>query len=402
MRVYFSYFGLEYKRAFKGVVSMILAVIASLILMIAALTGVTGVMNDAKKIEIVHVDVAAEGDQSNLGLISALLNGTDSVKSICTFYFTDKAEAESDMNSGKADAAIFLSDDFYNDVNNGVNTPVNVIMGSRLPLSEEVFKELIRDGVAVIQTTEAAVYSVTDVSGIYEMTVPVDKMQSMITDVFVGTAFNRGSMFDEVVLSATGEVDMYQYYTVSFITIMMLMMGMGFGYMYRKDSIAVEEKLKMFGISSAAVSFVRIIVMSSILWLMAAALVLIVPHVDILEDYVQIYPSAGSILMLFIPSFSMSCFFHMIYSLGERGSHAGMIMLLTDTVMIIISGLIIPAALLPGTVSLIGSAAPLHFWFAGVMNDLFGDVVNLGNILYQVLYGLVFAVIGELLLWKNT
>ena len=300
MRVYFSYFGLEYKRAFKGVVSMILAVIASLILMIAALTGVTGVMNDAKKIEIVHVDVAAEGDQSNLGLISALLNGTDSVKSICSFYFTDKAEAESDMNSGKADAAIFLSDDFYNDVNNGVNTPVNVIMGSRLPLSEEVFKELIRDGVAVIQTTEAAVYSVTDVSGIYEMTVPVDKMQSMITDVFVGTAFNRGSMFDEVVLSATGEVDMYQYYTVSFITIMMLMMGMGFGYMYRKDSIAVEEKLKMFGISSAAVSFVRIIVMSSILWLMAAALVLIVPHVDILEDYVQIYPSAGSILMLLV------------------------------------------------------------------------------------------------------
>ena len=79
---------------------MILAVIASLILMIAALTGVTGVMNDAKKIEIVHVDVAAEGDQSNLGLISALLNGTDSVKSICSFSdasFSDTQNAIHDV-----------------------------------------------------------------------------------------------------------------------------------------------------------------------------------------------------------------------------------------------------------------------------------------------------------------
>ena len=393
--IFIKYLGLEYKRALY-VISRMIFVIAAIVLVSFAVTfcGMK-TMESSKDFCMIRVDIAAQGDHTDIGLISSLLENTDSVKSVCTFETTDMTTAVKGIEDGSVDAAVILGADFYNDVNNGINTPVRIILGNRVPLGSSVFKELARDGVKLVRTTEAAVYASSDTAREYSMDVDIDQLQNAVTDIFISSEMNRAVMFDNVVMSSFGEVNLREYYSSSFLTSLILFMGLCFGYMYRRDSTAFEDRLRMYGIRSAGSSAAKVTVMTTILW----AVCLIVMAAATVTGASTGY-SVYQIIAMLIPSFSIASFFHMIYSMGRRDTHAGMLLFLLDILMTVSSGLIIPVSYLPKAVARIGSVMPLGLWFPGISNILFGRP-DAAVLFRMTAAGLACAVAGGIFLWKD-
>ena len=105
--------------------------------------------------------VTAPGDfVTRLG--ANAITGMNSVQQVCDIQFMDKKEAEESMQTGKIDAAIYLTEDIYSDISSGENTPVRVQVSSRSFAGLDLFEDLLGDGMTMLQTGEAMVYSLTN------------------------------------------------------------------------------------------------------------------------------------------------------------------------------------------------------------------------------------------------
>ena len=383
-----------------------IAVILICSLMLGAIVSlVAGRMDSSKHYSLVKVDIAADGNQPDINLITSILSQTDSVKSVCSFEIKDKEQAENDIADAKADAAVILGEDFYDDVNNGVNTPVTIILGKRLRIGTETFKELARDGVSYIRTTEAAVYAADDTAAAYSMNIDTAKLQDAVSDIFISAVMNRGALFDAEVLLPFGKIGQNGYYASSFVTLFLLFLGFGFRYMYRKDGRAVDERLRMYGIRSLQNTAAKITVMTTILFSFSFIVMAIMcisgmtVRVGLLEQGKR-YFIVRQIFMMLIPSFSMACFLHMIYSGGRRDKNAIVLLFLLDIFMIVSSGVIVPISFLPDITARAGSIMPLRYWFLGISQILSGRL-DVSTVAIQCAFGIAFAVAGEVFLWKN-
>lgn len=401
MRTFVTYFVLEYKKSIKVLLKSFGSTLMMLLLVIAGTCAVSYVVFQSHIFEPIKVGMIIEGEDDRVKMVTKVVSAMDSVKSICNFVYVEEDEAKKLLIENELQAAIVLPEDFYEDVDSGYNTPLTVYVSKHASLNQKVFQELLTDGVSLLRTSEAGVYSMLSVGKEYSAELSQRKIGDVISNIYIEEAFYRGQVFSSNVLSSLGETDLYQYYFVSAITIFLLMSGLNYSFLYQKRTRAVEDKLKISGVGAGKVSVIKVLVMGNLLWLLSAAFYVAACAISEKMD-ASLFLFDGRTLLYLIPqALSIAAYFHMMYTISGKSGQGAVVVFAVNMFMILCSGAVIPAAYLPSFAEKTGRYLPLTFWNQYGAQAVFGQI-SPELLLVHLAIIVAGTGIGAAVSWKNT
>lgn len=395
-----QYIRLEYKKTGRSLTRMLAALMLLILIILGGTAGAGYLLYRSGLFSPVEIAVVIPGDQAEVRRMSGLLSMAESVNRVCRFAYVNEQTAREGIGSGRFRAAIILPVNFYEDVNEGRNTPATVVMPEHPALNTAVFKELVSDGTRLIGITEAAVYAATDTAADFQAPASQADIENILTDIYMKNILSRERTFREEVLSPTGRTDIREYYTSAFLAEILLLCGIFFGFLYKPQDRAVERKLRMYGVGAAAVSAVKVAVMMTVLFGMAVFLYAAACVVSDTAFRLQLAFDPAACISFLPAAFSMAAFFHMIYSLGSNQLQISLLLLILSFIMILLCGCVLPTAYLPAAVRAAGRAMPL-FWWRQYLSDALYSLPAWQAGLSQILTGMLFAGIGGGLLCRN-
>jgi hypothetical protein len=389
-----QYIRIEYKRAFAAMRSMLLASCVLLLAVAAGSVAITQVMKHLTAFEKITVAMVLPKSQQTgtLHTFSELISTQESVSNICDFVYMDEKKAVEAMHEGSAQAAIIFGETFMYDVMNGINTPATVLLPEDSTIFTDTFREEVSDGISLIRTGEAAIYSTTEVGlSAVPMIIERGDMENFLTQLFSVAALSRDSFFSSEEVSAYGENSVVQYYAAAGLTVFLVFFGMVFGSMYTRSDIAVRKKMRVAGPGAVSGSLIRIVVMTTILLLVSclfAALMNVYGTAG--GDSIMAKDWAESFPVLILTCFSIACFFHFIYSITGEGTQNIMILLLSGVFMTLLSGILFPAVFLPDLLQSLSTYMPESLWRTGITDFICGRLsakTAASELIVAVLFG---------------
>lgn len=371
MRFFLRYLSLEGKKSLIAARKSMVKFIVMLLLIAGGSLAVSLVMRDAGVFQTAEIGVVIPEDEAQTKMVAQFISAMDSVKSVCHFQYLDQGEAMASLEEGTLDAVLSLPEQFYEDVDSGKNTPATIYFPENALLNTRVFGELVTDGVSLLRTAEAGVYAAYDTAQIYQTEISRDQIGDVISGLYIYEAFDRTSVFQKNVYSSLGKADLYQYYFSAAVLLLLLMMGVNYGYLYQKQSRAVEEKIRIYGIGEGKNALIKVFLMTVPLWLVgilvyaAGCLVSGKLHLSFLWFDREVLP--GTLLLAAV----IAAYFQLIYTISGESTRGTIVLLAVNVFQIMASGVVIPAAYLPGIFGKIGAFFPLTFWDSYYLKLLF-------------------------------
>ena len=322
----------------------------------------------------VRIGIVITDNSEDSKKLFQLVYAMESVNSICNFVYLEEEDMIKELQCGTVKAVLKISSDFYNDVNTGVNTPVQLFLNKEEQFETTIFHELIMNACSLIQITEAAIYSAGDVMAVYEADISISQMEDIFTQLYVTDILQRHDTFEQRVLSATGNLDLVQYYYVAMICIILLMFGLNFGFLYQKEEIEIFRILKREGISFYQFSFVKTIAIALQLWIFMVIWYSISCLVCYVIQNSVLYWDVKVLALLGIIAFSVASYFNVVYSWCSEFTKSGMILFVFNVAMFLVSGVILPVSYMPAIVEQMQMWSPLTVWWDCISKSIFGDM----------------------------
>lgn len=362
MKFFFRYLALEGKKSLRVARKSIVKFIVMLLLIAGGVLAVSLVMSDAGVFQTAEIGVVIPEDENQTKMVAQFISNMDSVKSVCHFQYLDQKSALDALDAGSLDAVISLPEQFYEDVDSGKNTPATIYFPKNAPLNTRVFGELVTDGVSLLRTAEAGVYAAYDTAGIYRAELTNDQIGDVISDLYIYEAFDRTLVFQKSVYSSLGKADLYQYYFSAGVLILLLMLGVNQSHLYQRQSRAVENKIRIYGIGEGKNALIKLLLMTIPLWL--AGTIIYVAGCAVSKQYHLSFlwfdreVLAGTLLLAAV----IAAYFHLVYTVSGESTRGTVVLLAVNMLQVIASGVVIPTAYLPKLFEKIAPFFPLTFW----------------------------------------
>ncbi len=246
------------------------------------------------------VDVALEKEDQMTALLLSLAGNMPSVENASKLVITDNDTAEKDVASGKADAAVFLPADLYNDVDSGINTHVRVVIREDSGIRAAAFRELVTDAVSILRSAEACVYTRGSLCDESERQQIYDETAEKLTDM----VRNRESLFGRTIQVSSFSGDLTSYYASSLLLAVLFTVSSGFSAFYGREDRMAAMLLRRNGVNLPTQVFSRFISQTLCCICMSLPLTLIMRTV-LSEDFrvfpaVVIASAAASLWSVFI------------------------------------------------------------------------------------------------------
>lgn len=372
---------LEFKNSLKAVRKTIIGLIVTTFILTVATAAVSFVMGRDNTVNPLTAAVIMHDDDSLSRMLVRYVSQTDSISAISEFKYMDEDEAFDALTEGSVDIVIDIPPDLYNDINVGINTPVDVCIGENSGLLTNMFAEVIASGTGYVRTTEAAVYAFIDVSasGEYTLLISDAPIGDHIAGIYATKIMHRLRIFDSVIVSEYGMLGVYQFYFMTLMMILMMYSGLCFGYLYDKETASVEKKLKVYGVNRLAVSAVKEIVMTTHLYLLSLIIYFAALYVQKVADIFIFDFTPLHLLILLGLSVSVAILYDMIYTLSSDNYTAQPVILLLLIISFIMAGMIMPYSHMPGWVHAAGRVIPLTYmkdYFAGLMYNSSENIIG--------------------------
>ncbi len=362
MKFFFRYLALEGKKSLRVARKSIVKFIVMLLLIAGGVLAVSLVMSDAGVFQTAEIGVVIPEDENQTKMVAQFISNMDSVKSVCHFQYLDQKSALDALDAGSLDAVLSLPEQFYEDVDSGKNTPATIYFPKNAPLNTRVFGELVTDGVSLLRTAEAGVYAAYDTAGIYRAELTNDQIGDVISDLYIYEAFDRTLVFQKSVYSSLGKADLYQYYFSAGVLILLLMLGVNQSHLYQRQSRAVENKIRIYGIGEGKNALIKLLLMTIPLWL--AGTIIYVAGCAVSKQYHLSFlwfdreVLAGTLLLAAV----IAAYFHLVYTISGESTRGTVVLLAVNMLQVIASGIVIPTAYLPKLFEKIAPFFPLTFW----------------------------------------
>lgn len=306
-----------------------------------------------------------------------LVESMESVSSICSFTLPDKSTAEQQLADGQIAGIIYLGADAYQDINTGVNTPIEIRLSSAASsLNRDTFSSLVSAGVSLIRTTEAAVYAGGSLPGNGQED-GAKITEDDIFEVYLKYILNRTSLFTTKTGSPLGELTLRQFYLGSALLLILLLFGIGFTGFYTEEEETVTDLLSR-DVPFPALDGARLLTEFVLLLVTGAALgavLLLVPAFNPAAAGL----SAGGRLLLWVKAlpalsaclFSMAAFWHFLY-LVLPNEGAGLVSLLITVLLFAFSGGLVPEVYMPPVCRALAAISPVRLWQGCLFDALSG------------------------------
>lgn len=392
MRFFLRYLSLEGKKSLIAARKSMVKFIVMLLLIAGGVLAVSLVMKDAGVFQTAEIGVVIPEDEAQTKMVAQFISAMDSVKSVCHFQYLNQDKAMASLEKGTLDAVLSLPEQFYEDVDSGKNTPATIYFPEKASLNTRVFGELVTDGVSLLRTAEAGVYATYDTAQIYQAEISRDQIGDVISELYIYEAFDRTSVFQKNVYSSLGKADLCQYYFSAAVLLLFLMMGVNYGYLYQKQSRAVEDKIRIYGIGEGKNALIKVFLMTIPLWLVGilvyAAGCLVSGKLHLAFLWFDREVLSGTLLLAAV----IAAYFHLIYTISGESTKGTIVLIAVNVFQIMASGVVIPAAYLPGIFGKIGSFLPLTFWDSYYLKLLFFGIKGQETRQLILMFAVFFAV----------
>lgn len=311
----------------------------------------------------------------------------DSVKSICEFRQMEQEEALEELQGGKLQAVVALPARFYEDVDLGKNTPAVVYFPKDTGFGGVLFRELLKDGVSMLQTAEAGVYATyACIEDGEDLVTPYGEVGNLLARAYFGAVADRTVLYDSSVISPFGETDASGFYTVTGVLVLFMMCGTGFAFIFDRSSVFVLQRLRQSGAGALILTFEKILVMLT---------GLLVPAVVVMT----ISGKWGYIAHVIILLLSLSAYFFALYELAGEGQRGSILLLLVNIGQLLPAGVALPVSYLPPAVARFGVYLPASGWLALARGIVLSE--RSVTLLPTILWGVAFWLIGYALLKRR-
>ncbi len=311
----------------------------------------------------------------------------DSVKSICEFRQMGQEEALEELQDGNLQAVVALPARFYEDVDSGKNTPAVVYFPKDTGFGGILFRELLKDGVSMLQTAEAGVYATyACIDDGEEPAIEYAEVGNLLARAYFGAVADRTVLYDSSVISPFGETDAAGFYTVTGVLVLFMMCGTGFAFLFDRSSVFVLQRLRQNGAGALILTFEKILVMLT---------GLLVPAVVVMT----IGGKWGYIAHVIILLLSLSAYFFALYELAGEGQRGSILLLLVNIGQLLPAGVALPVSYLPPAVARFGVYLPASGWFALARGIVLSE--RSVTLLPTILWGAAFWLIGYALLKRR-
>ncbi len=359
-----------------------------MLLLLAILTIVAGqALYGGNPFSKISVAVSTSEKDDLTDMLLRFIASMDSVKSICEFRQMEEEEALDDLRDGKLQAVISLPARFYEDVDSGKNTPAVVYFPKDIGFGGILFRELLKDGVSMLQTAEAGVYATYASIGEDEpLATEYAQVGDLLARAYFGAVADRTVIFDSEVVSPFGKTDAAGFYSVTAVLVILMLCGPGFAFLFDKASVSVLTRLRQSGAGALILSFEKIFVMLTSLLVPACIAV-------------GIGGKWGYIAHVIVFLFSLSAYFFVIYELAGEGQRGSILLLLFSIGQLLPAGVILPASYLPAQTARLGAYLPAAGWFSLLRDIAISERAI--TLLPTVLWGCFFFLIGSWVLHRH-
>lgn len=395
-----TYYILEYKKSIKIFIKSILGMVLMLIFLILGVAAVSFTLLQSQVFDKVQVAVVIPETEKEVKFAASYISAMESVESICEFLYMSETEAGKSMEDGEVEAIMVFPENFFEEVYVGENPPATIYFSDGSAHNTKVFRGLLDAGVSLLQISEAGVYAMLYVSHEYAPMIEGGELGDYMAGLYVKQILQKDKVFTKNVISAMGTLSYEEYYFSAAFLVLLLMTGLHFGHLYEKKNKAVEQKLRLYGIGYWQITGIRVLIMTSILWMLSVLFYLLVYAADRLWGNGFADFNLKILCGLLLLCISIAAYFHVVYMISNDGIQGAVMVLSLNMIMLIGSGVIIPAAYFPEIVAGIGKWMPVSVWNSYQAGLMFGTF-SFTQVIETIVIGIAGVGIGALLYEKK-
>lgn len=328
----------------------------------------------------------------------------ESASQICHFVQMTDEEGVRSLENGDIAALIVLPEQLVEGIMNGVNPSVEVFFPKNAGLEAMLLRELTESGAGLLRVAQAQIYGAYDTAVEYGLMDRLSVMEGEIDSYNLAFALDRLAIYQEEMVSATGKMNMIQFYVASGAVLFLLLTGMAIYPVVQREPEAFRKQLTRYGTGEVWQSFCKWLCgfLCVSLFGCIALTVLKIAGIfapEVVESLIlaltgsrrgsDIGVQAGMMLLILI---TISTLVYMIYSLAGSRSSAILLIFLLSVVMIYLSGGLVPSMFLPKVMQVIGDRLPTAYLIravGGILTGYHRDILRqcvLGLCCYTVLF----------------
>lgn len=288
----------------------------------------------------ISVGVVLPEEDTMAEMAVRMLGSLDSVSSLCDFAFMDEEEARGAFREGRVMGIMQVPEGMVEGIMNGSNPPVSVLLSAG-GLESAVFKELTLAGARILGAAQAGIYAgdqLLHASGLEEK---IPELEAELNQRYLAYSLPRANYFQRELVQASGDVNSLQFYVISALVLYLLLEVIPASGYLTGESLELEQKLRLFGVSPLWHRFTKIICLGLLLMTAGLVFCLGAHWAGFLEFSWVMAPAL--FFMCFLAA-SMSLFFYECTK-----SLMGLVMSLSAASMILLflSGGMVPSVFLP-------------------------------------------------------
>lgn len=378
---------------------------------------------ETMKVAVVISDTSNGQDKENEYIKQAFeyLGKIDTVKNVCHFVTAeDESKAVKQLKKGVYSAVIVVPEKFISSIINGENRPARIIFAKEgATTNSAIFREMIRAGASDVSTAQAGVYALSDVFNIFPFTQEErNKAEMYLNTKYFGYAIDRNIYFEAVEVTKYGSLNIFQFYTVTGVILLLLLSGVTCVSLLKSDGAVLGASMKRFGVAAGVSHCFKVIGVSVVFWLIFGVVYSLVGLSAIR------YPEAGRIIAavgnaeglsgienlnpgwvmnvifglcgIFILMLSVFSFAGLVFKLADKTVSGVLLLFILSVVMMFISGCFIPVSMLPPIAAVIGKILPTA-WMFKLCGQIFTGSLTAGVCVINLLYSAAFLAIPAML-----
>ena len=181
---------------------MLMSMIGSAALILGGIAGAGLLLYHSSMLSPVRIGVVFPQGSKTMSQAISLVETMNSFSSVCEIQeMHDAEEALDALSRSELQAVMIFPKHFARDLVNGANTPAELITGDS-PLPETtLFREILQDGVVLIDSGESAIYAINDAWSSYQSDRSFDDMNMEVTETFIMEVIQRGKVYQDHKLS---------------------------------------------------------------------------------------------------------------------------------------------------------------------------------------------------------
>ena len=400
MKLFFNYFQLELKRSLKAFGKTLIGSICTFLALALLLILVCHTILQTKAFPSIEVGVVLPEDEGLLKVATTYVSTMESVESICNFQYMTESEALKMMEAEELQVVLILPATLYEDLNYLESSTVTMILPENENLGIRIFGELLESGVNLLQIAESGVSASRDIATGYTLCMPQEKLLNFLATKYAYQALNRMFIYSEQILSPMGTLNEMQFYFLAFLLVFTLISGVQFSYLFHRREQALRKKLHAAGLNETFIAGTKIILMAASLYIMELLLCWLGIYFSEKTNTYFLWSKGISFMGIAIVALALSCHFYFIYTLAKDAKQGILLLLITNLLFLLSSGIIVPKAYLPQGVALVGQILPSYSWGSLLQQSLF-DTINITCLLPVFIWMILEVCLGVYLSWKN-